>query len=75
MILDWADQTSAFCNLHRVNAEGKILWKATPKHALEAVWTNLCVDDHGRLHAYNFAGYDDVIDWASGQIIERTFTK
>jgi hypothetical protein len=53
VVLDWAGQSPTFCNLHRISAAGAIVWTATPEHVLEAVWTNLRVDEVGRLHASN----------------------
>jgi hypothetical protein len=74
VLLDWDGQPTAFCNLLRVDAAGRIIWTATPTHPLEGVWVDARLQD-GRLHANHWNGFADVIDLDTGRIVARTSTK
>jgi hypothetical protein len=74
ILLDWQNQAPTFCNLQKLDASGCVIWEAVPQHVLEGVWTEARLEN-GRLLAYNYAGYQDIIDCETGRIIERTFVK
>ena len=74
VLLDWDEQPENFCNLLKLNVDGTLHWVATPRHPLEGVWTDMAFED-GNLRAYNMAGFSDLIDYATGRILQRSFVK
>jgi len=74
VLLDWTDQDQKFVNLKRISPDGSTVWTASPFHPLEGVWTYAELQE-GRLRAYNYAGFSDVIDCDTGRIIQGTFVK
>jgi len=74
VIRDWAGQSQTFCNLQRLDASGAEVWTAIPRHPLQGVWTDVSIKD-GRLNAYNWSGFEDVIDPDSGRIVSSTFVR
>jgi hypothetical protein len=74
VVLDWEERPPKFCNLIKVARDGTVLWTATPYHPLEGVWSHVSFKD-GRLVAYNYSGFEDLIDYDTGRILHRTFAK
>jgi hypothetical protein len=51
-----------------------VLWTATPYRLGGGTWTEISFV-HGRLEAYNWDGFRDVIDYDTGRILDRKFVK
>jgi len=74
VLLNWDGQPPKFINMQKIDSSGAVLWTATPDHPLESVWASVQLEN-GNIRAYNCAGFIDLIDYGTGRILHREFTK
>lgn len=74
VLLNWDGQAPKFCNFQKQASDGTVIWTASPHHPLEGIWTEVTFQN-GQLEAFNMAGFLDLIDYETGRILSRKFTK
>ena len=74
VLLAYEGQPNKFCNLLRVDSQGRVIWRVKPPHPLEGVYGWAEIKD-GKLEAYNTRGFIDAIDYETGKATQILFTK
>jgi hypothetical protein len=72
------EKHTPFANVVLLNSAGRILWQIEEFKGVtdrSGYYTNVWLDDNGRLMAGNFLGFDCVIDIETGKILESKFTR
>lgn len=65
-------------NIFMLDADGQVVWQIEEFKEVKgrsSYYTNIWVDESGRLHAFNPLGFDCVIDIETGKIKSYEFTK
>jgi hypothetical protein len=67
-------------NVWKIDCSGNTVWKIQPlfedvESKNISVWTNIWETEDGYFKAYNYLGYEAVIELASGKLLNRRFTK
>ena len=77
-LYDWMDypKEQSVRNVEAFDKDGNSLWiiEAFGGHPPTDCYTNIS-SKFGKIHAFNFQGYDCIIDQSNGKILKRVFTK